>query len=524
MKKMRAAIYTRKSSEEGLDQEFNSLDAQREACEAFIASQKSEGWSLVTSRYDDGGWSGGTIERPGLQKLLCDVEAGKIDTVVVYKVDRLSRSLSDFAQMVDLFDRHEVSFVSVTQAFNTTSSMGRLTLNVLLSFAQFEREVTGERIRDKIAASKAKGMWMGGRPPLGYNPRDRKLIVDEKEATTVRYIFERFLKLGSVYALHKDLKDRGILTKRHVFRNGTECGGIAFGRGNLAHLLANRIYIGEIVHKGISHPGLHEAIVDRKTFDAAQEALESNRRGRNDLKRKHSPVAGLLHDALGNRMTATHACGRSGQRYLYYVSPVSASDPDAARVLRRVPALNIEEVVIERLRCWSTRPQAGWSELLRFIRRIDLHPDSIVVDLVPPPHETWSCAISERMEAKGNGSLLVTSPVKVLTRGGRTTQVAGIAGIKHSNPDRALIAGLRRAHLELGKMGVDLSDPKASINNARGPGDPWIRKLVRLAFLAPDLQRTILEGRQPVGMKLADLMSQSIPLDWAKQRELFKSD
>ena len=192
MKKMRVAIYTRKSSEEGLDQEFNSLHAQREACEAYIASQKSEGWSLVTSRYDDGGWSGGTIDRPGLQKLLCDVEAGKIDTVVVYKVDRLSRSLSDFAQMVDLFDRHEVSFVSVTQAFNTTSSMGRLTLNVLLSFAQFEREVTGERIRDKIAASKAKGMWMGGRPSLGYNPQDRKLIVDEKEATTVRYIFERF--------------------------------------------------------------------------------------------------------------------------------------------------------------------------------------------------------------------------------------------------------------------------------------------------------------------------------------------
>src|SRR4051812_3899811 len=243
--RLRCAIYTRKSSEEGLEQEFNSLDAQREACEAFIASQRHEGWMVVRNRYDDGGFSGGTMGRPALQQLLADIAASRIDVVVVYKVDRLTRALGDFARIVELFDRHNVSFVSVTQQFNTTTSMGRLTLNVLLSFAQFEREVTGERIRDKIGASKRRGLWVGGMVPLGYASRDKKLFVKEEEAERVRTIFQRYLDLGSIGLLLADLRDRGIVTKVRHLSDGRTVGGIPFTRGPLAYLLRNRFYIGE---------------------------------------------------------------------------------------------------------------------------------------------------------------------------------------------------------------------------------------------------------------------------------------
>jgi DNA invertase Pin-like site-specific DNA recombinase len=521
MKKLRAAIYTRKSSEEGLDQEFNSLDAQREASEAYITSQKSEGWSLVRTRYDDGGWSGGTIERPGLKQLLADVEAGKIDIVVVYKVDRLSRSLSDFARMVDLFDRHSVSFVSVTQAFNTTTSMGRLTLNVLLSFAQFEREVTGERIRDKIAASKAKGMWMGGNPPLGYDPKDRTLVVNEDEASTVRHIFRRFLELGSVYALHAELERGGIRTKIIRAKSGSVRGGAPFGRGNLAHLLRNPVYLGEIVHKGTSYPGLHPPIVDQQLFDAVQEVLDRRQRGSRQRIRSRAPLAGMLFDALGNRMAATHARGRGARRYLYYISPVPASHPDAARVLRRVPAPGIEEIVIERLRCWTKRPNDGWSDLMPYVSHIELHPDAVVVDLVPPPHEKWIAEATEQCSTLPDGTLRITSPVKILTRGGRTSRIDGSAHATRSRPDKVLIAGLRRAHAELKERGLDMTDRRAPLHDARGVADPYLRKLTRLAFLAPDIQRAILEGRQPADLKLADLVSRrELPLGWDDQRQL----
>ncbi len=252
--RVRCAVYTRKSSEEGLEQEFNSLDAQREACEAYITSQKHEGWTALATLYDDGAYSGGTMDRPALQRLLDDVRAGKIDVVVVYKVDRLTRSLADFAKIVEVFDAQGVSFVSVTQAFNTTSSMGRLTLNVLLSFAQFEREVTGERIRDKIAASKKKGMWMGGQPSLGYDVKDRKLVVNEAEAATVRSIFRRYLELGTVRALRDDLAVAGVVSKRRTAADGSPYGGQKFSRGALYLMLKNRIYRGEIVHKGKASP------------------------------------------------------------------------------------------------------------------------------------------------------------------------------------------------------------------------------------------------------------------------------
>jgi len=266
----RCAIYTRKSSEEGLEQDFNSLHAQREACEAFIKSQTGEGWRLIKTAYDDGGLSGGTMERPALQHLLEDIRRRLVDVVVVYKVDRLTRSLADFAKMVEVFDAHGVSFVAVTQQFNTTTSMGRLTLNVLLSFAQFEREVTGERIRDKIAASKRKGMWMGGVPPLGYDVRDRKLTVNAAEADTVRLIFRRYLALGCVSRLRADLDQNGVRSKQRILTSGRALGGCVFGRGALYHLLRNRIYRGEVVHRGIAYPGEHEAIVDEELWNAAR--------------------------------------------------------------------------------------------------------------------------------------------------------------------------------------------------------------------------------------------------------------
>src|SRR5258708_25901660 len=275
-KARRCAIYTRKSSEEGLEQDFNSLHAQREACEAFIKSQASEGWKLIKTAYDDGGLSGGTMERPALLRLLADIGEGLIDVVVVYKVDRLTRALADFAKMVELFDARGISFVAVTQQFNTTTSMGRLTLNVLLSFAQFEREVTGERIRDKIAASKRKGMWMGGVPPLGYEIRERRLVVNPTEANTVRFIYERYLELGCVRQLSRELHERGIVSKVRISKKGVKSGGCRFSRGALYELLANPIHIGEIRHKQERYPGQHEAIVPRELWRRVQQRLGVN--------------------------------------------------------------------------------------------------------------------------------------------------------------------------------------------------------------------------------------------------------
>ncbi len=317
----RCAIYTRKSSEEGLEQDFNSLHAQREACEAFIKSQAGEGWRLVKTAYDDGGLSGGTMERPALQRLLEDIRRRLVDVVVVYKVDRLTRSLADFAKMVEVFDAHGVSFVAVTQQFNTTTSMGRLTLNVLLSFAQFEREVTGERIRDKIAASKRKGMWMGGLVPLGYDAHERRLIVNESEAETVLEIFRRYLELGSVRLLMEDLNRRRIRSKVRVAKNGKQSGGNSFFRGALYVLLSNPIYVGEIRHKGVRHPGLHEPIVGRELWEKTQLLLRSQavRGASRATKPVASPLMGRLFDESGQSLTPSHAVKRE-RRYRYYVS------------------------------------------------------------------------------------------------------------------------------------------------------------------------------------------------------------
>jgi DNA invertase Pin-like site-specific DNA recombinase len=349
-KTYRCAIYTRKSSEYGLEQDFNSLDAQREACQAYIKSQAHEGWKLLPGKYDDGGISGATLVREGVQSLLTDIKAGLIDIVVVYKVDRLTRSLADFAKLVELFEAHNVSFVSVTQQFNTTTSMGRLTLNVLLSFAQFEREVTAERIRDKIAASKQKGLWMGGVVPLGYMVKDRKLLINEEEADTVRIIFRRYLEVGSLTALQVDLTQRGIRTKARIV-NGKAVGGIPFYKGPLAHLLKNRIYAGEIDHKGKVHPGQHTAIIDRETFEAVQTRLASQAAVYKRIRRPSgSLLLGRLYDDAGNRMTSTHA-QKGSTHYRYYISTILNHDGEhKLGSIHRISTPEIEAIVIAAIR------------------------------------------------------------------------------------------------------------------------------------------------------------------------------
>ena len=348
LRKLRAAVYTRKSSEEGLEQEFNSLDAQRESCEAYVASQKSEGWALVRDRYDDGGYSGGTLDRPGLKRLLADIEDGLVDVVVVYKIDRLSRSLADFAKLVEVFDRNGVTFVSVTQSFNTTTSMGRLTLNILLSFAQFEREVTAERIRDKVAASRKRGMWMGGWAPWGYDVKDRKLIVNAAEAATIRMIFERFVASGSATALARELRAEGVVTKR----------GKPVDKGTLYKLLNNRVYIGEAVHKGKSYPGEHAAIIDRALWDKVHAILAESPRKRAAQTRAQTPalLKGLLFGPGGAAFSPTHT--RKGDKlYRYYVSQAVLKRGRDACPVGRVPAAEIESAVIDQLCAVFRQPE-----------------------------------------------------------------------------------------------------------------------------------------------------------------------
>ena len=348
IRKTRCAAYTRKSSEEGLDMDFNSLHAQRESCEAYITSQKQEGWVLVPDQYDDGGISGGTLERPALQRMLADIEAGRVDVVVVYKIDRLSRSLMDFAKLVEVFDRHNVTFVSVTQSFNTTTSMGRLTLNILLSFAQFEREVTGERIRDKIAASRKKGMWMGGNPPLGYDVKDRKLVVNAHEAATVLMIFKRFLTVGSATLLSKDLLSEGVTSKR----------GKPINKGYLYKLLKNQVYIGKAVHKGKAYPGEHEAIISQDLWNKVRSIISESPRARANHTRAQTPalLKGIIFGADGRAMTPVHT-KKINKLYRYYVAAelLKGETPDG--IVRRVPAGEIEAAVIDNVRGLLRAPE-----------------------------------------------------------------------------------------------------------------------------------------------------------------------
>ena len=519
----RCALYTRKSTEEGLEQAFNSLDAQREACAAYVVSQTGEGWRTIATAYDDGGFSGGSMERPALQRLLTDIAAGKIDVVVVYKIDRLTRSLADFARMVELFDRHNVSFVSVTQAFNTTTSMGRLTLNVLLSFAQFEREVTSERIRDKIAASKAKGMWMGGTLPLGYDApaQDRALIVNEAEAATVRLIFGTYLELGSVHALERWLDTHAIRSKSRLTRKGKMVGGKRFSRGALFHLLRNRTYLGMIAHKGKVYPGMHPAIVNADQFEAVQQMLDSNvRRFTSTRQTAGALLTGRIFDCDGESMSPTFAKGARGKRYRYYVSASLQQGRRPAgesNVIRRVAAVALETQLTNIVHRTTGSAQ---TDPLTLILRLEVHPRSLQILLpahyLPEVQSRIGDDEHAAVDPADPSRLRLVVPVRVQLRGGRTWIIA--SKTSPARPDRVLIKALRAAHtlVRHGAQGFPFLDAV--------PASPYERRLLRLAFLAPDLQKAILAGRQPPGLTLSQLMANPIPLSWHAQAALLRGE
>ena len=556
---IRCGIYTRKSSEEGLEQEFNSLQAQREACEAFIDSQRHEGWVCLRAAYDDGGFSGATMERPALQRLLADIAAGRVDTVVVYKIDRLTRSLADFAKIVEVLDAKGASFVSVTQQFNTTTSMGRLTLNVLLSFAQFEREVIGERIRDKIAASKRKGMWMGGVPPLGYGVQDRKLVMIDREADAVRLIFRRYAELGSVRLLKSELEARGIKSKSWTSASGRLVGGKPFSRGALYLMLQNRTYLGEIVHKNQFHPGEHTPLVDQPLWDAVQAQLASNAAERNSGARNHRPslLAGMLFDGDSNRMTPSHA-GKKSTHYRYYVSgSLITKDRIQTSAGLRIPAVEIEQLVSGRLHRWLLDPgniyksTSGrlvdssvqqrllalaadigkhWPELpvarkravlAALIERIEVRVDQIDIRLRP----LRLCALLDLPATPAQGVNddeieLLSVPVR-LRRCGREIRMVinGTDPFDTAKPDARLIKLLLRARRFNATLAQGEGVPFAALADREGVSRSYFTRLVRLSYLAPDITQAILDGRQPPDLTAEKLLEHSrLPLAWHDQR------
>lgn len=531
VKPVRCAIYTRKSSEEGLDQAFNSLHAQREACEAYVKSQVAEGWRALPTVYDDGGFSGGNMARPALEGLLADVDAGRVDTVVVYKVDRLTRSLADFARIVDRLDAAGASFVSVTQAFNTTNSMGRLTLNVLLSFAQFEREVTGERIRDKIAASKAKGMWMGGILPLGYDkptdPATRSLVINDAEAVTVRRVFQSYLEMGSVHALEAQLDLEEIRSKAWATNAGKLVGGQRLSRGALFHLLKNRVYLGEICHGDRSYPGSHPTIVEPEIFDAVQVLLASHRREWRERPLRSAAMAlrGILFDVDGSPMSPSFTHGKAGRVYRYYVSaPLQQgrSVKPGVDAIRRVPAHEIEGLVADEMRQrLHAADDVQIATLLSAVTRIDLEAQALRVTMSKSGLSQSARADCEPHD--GDARLVVaTLAIRCRLRGGRASAIApaGLDAVRVSRRDPKLIKALQRAHQIAGGLGWRSRDGSLDTSELMSPISYYDRKLCRLAFLAPDIQRRIFEGRQPPSLNLERLFARPIPTCWNAQRRL----
>jgi DNA invertase Pin-like site-specific DNA recombinase len=562
----RCAIYTRKSSEEGLEQDFNSLDAQREACEAYIVSQKSTGWIALPQMYDDGGLSGGTLERPALQRVLLDIGARRVDTVVVYKVDRLTRSLNDFAKIVEVFDTHGVSFVSVTQQFNTTTSMGRLTLNMLLSFAQFEREVTGERIRDKIAASKRKGMWMGGLPPLGYDVADRKLVVNAREADTVRQIYRRYAALKSVRALKAELDEAGIVSKARLNRHGRISGGNSMAVGALYHLLQNPIYRGEIAHKDRSYPGLHEPIIDPALWDETRAVLAANRIERTTRSTATAPslLAGLVYDDGGVPMSPTHA-NKKGTRYRYYVSQslIKRGRPKMSTTGYRVPAADLETVVESRIRAFltdeanildtagaasipmrkrliaqATHLAERWPALaspekrallLALVARIDVQTESVEISIRPD-------AVSEAVKPDVDAARLINSaegptlqlsvPAQVKRTGMETRLiVAAVTDTARPESHRSLLRllGQARHFADLAVAGGGKTAKELAREARVTPS--YYTRVLRLNFLAPSIVTSILQGRQPIDLSAKRLLlAGEVRPSWAEQIALMGID
>jgi site-specific DNA recombinase len=565
-KRVRCAIYTRKSSDEGLEQAFNSLDAQREACTAFILSQKHEGWTVFPAQYDDGGYSGGTIERPALKRLLADIEASQVDVVVVYKVDRLTRALSDFAKLVEVFDRRGVSFVSITQQFNTTTSMGRLTLNVLLSFAQFEREVIGERVRDKIAASKKKGMWMGGMPPLGYDVKDRKLVVNTNEARTVVDIYRRYLVLKSVRDLHDELAGAGIKSKRRVRPDGTTYGGQKVARGALYLMLQNRIYRGEITHKSKSYPGEHPAIIDAPLWDEVQAVLAQKRVERATGARTKYPslLGGFVFDATGERLTPTYAI-KKGTRYRYYVSSSLVREAGANRAGGwRLPAGDLEGLVITGLRNFFADPAAlldavhncslnglGQSQLITrgrqiaeelgtetpdkanatlmaLLYRVTIHSDRIEIALCRSrAAELLACqsidlaAQHQRSDPASHHVMTLRVPAH-LKRVGREMRMLVEGADDQTSADPSLLRVIARAHDIQGRLSQNTDLTVHDIAREERVTAAYIYTLLRLPWLAPDIITAIVNGRQPQQLSAKTLMNKAsrLPADWTEQRTL----
>lgn len=540
-KKLRCAIYTRKSSDEGLEQDFNSLHAQREACEAYIRSQLGEGWQLVSTAYDDGAYSGGTMERPALARLLADTEAGRIDVVVVYKVDRLTRSLAHFAKIVEVFDARSVSFVSVTQSFNTTTSMGRLTLNVLLSFAQFEREVTSERIRDKIAASKAKGMWMGGLPPLGYDINGRTLSINEPEASSVRWIFRRYLELGSARLLAAECLAAGIRSKRWITRAGVEKGGVALSRGAIFHILTSRIYLGEIAHKGHVHPGLHPAIITRELFDKVAEALNDKAavRRQGAAKATSGSLTGVLYDATGRPMSPSFAYGKGGRLYRYYISmdlQVGAPVAPETNVIRRIPAEAIEELLVTVLQRLSGRRGLQTAELACYLRKVEARAEEthLVIDtqhLFDGDHPDLALAAIRQGLKAGEQAvperaykdcIRVVLPIRMKLRGG-LRRVLGADAYQRRSPNPTIVAALKRAHRDLAALNASPLTTGDLIVEAQAPPTQHERQIGRLAFLAPEVQQALLQGRHHPGLSLRSLLKTPMPLAWADHADWIAS-
>ncbi len=529
------AIYTRKSSEEGLEQDFNSLDAQREACEAFIVSQKALGWVASRERYDDGGFSGGSTDRPALQRLLADIGLGKVKVIVVYKVDRLTRSLADFAKMVELFDAQGVSFVSVTQQFNTTSSMGRLTLNVLLSFAQFEREVTGERIRDKIAASKKKGMWMGGIPPMGYRPFERTLVIDEPQAERIRQIFVLYIEFGCVRKLALTVRDKGWLTPARDTPNLR--GEKPLGRGHLYRILRNPVYIGQIRHKGQVYPGNHPPIIEINVWQQVQAQMEANRQGHKTWRTTQSRylLTGIVFDAEGNRFTGSHSRKNGSRSYRYYVQQSEAGPP------MRIPAPDLEQAVVQALVRYldegtelladfpdhpapaqllveatalaSRLDEGDGSTLRQLLEKVTVTPDQLSIELTLTAIAPSGTAriVTKRLDV----------PTKLQRSGLAMRLIVPGNQAGEGKPDPKLIRLITRSHDWAMRLISGRARTVREIAEAEEVTSTYVSRLVNVGLLAPDLMEAIVRGEQPPTVTAHSLVNiGTLPLDWNDQRRL----
>jgi site-specific DNA recombinase len=509
IKPVRCAIYTRKSTEHGLELEFNSLDAQRDACEAYIKSQASQGWKALPQHYDDPAFSGGNLARPALQQLLKDIDAGRIDVIVVYKIDRLTRSLADFAKLVEAFDAKSISFVAVTQQFNTTTSMGRLTLNVLLSFAQFERELSSERVRDKVAASRRKGKWTGGTVPLGYDAKNKKLVINKTEVETVRYIFKRYLELQSFGKLVEDLDARGIVTKRRDTKVKKFNGGIPFTYGPLAYFLKNRIYIGETGHKDKWFPGEHAGIVDREIFGQVQQLLKSKSDGRNATRTASEAfLLGKLYDDRGNHMSPSYST-KNGVRYRFYVSSalLRGRKTDVGSV-GRVSAAEIESAVLTAVQPHQGREEANDS----------LHPFGVVERVVISRNQLTLTIAGSHGATNVEG---VPADIKIAwsTKAKDAAAAVESDGVPDGSHNEALIQSIVRAHVWMRSLREGIYESIEDVADANRLHPKVVRQALRLAFLSPEVTSAVLEGRQPASLALAQI-PKLLPLQWTEHQRL----